>query len=203
MNGSAAGRFALEYAELRSRERWAESDRVRRQAAIARAIDLAREEVGANALIVDVGAGAQRNAGVITIDLGTDAQVRGDMRNLPLPDSSVDGALYAASLHYAPVDVVIAEAARILRPGGLLVAIDSPVYDGPAAAAAAKARSTAYYAAAGYPALAEHYHPIEVGALRLALARSGFGLLRLTTGSRWRRLLRRGPDSVVLARRLR
>lgn len=203
MNDSEAGRFALEYAELRSRERWAESDRVRRKVAVARAIALVRDEVGADASIVDVGAGAQRNAGVITIDLGTDAQVRADMHNLPLRNASVDGALYAASLHYAPVEIAIAEAARVLRPGGLLIAIDSPVYDGAGAAAAAKGRSTAYYTAAGYPALAAHYHPIEVGALRLALARSGFDLLRLSTGSRWRRLLRRGPDSVVLARRLR
>ena len=202
MNASDAELFAAEYAELRAREGWAERDRVRRAAAIARAIELVRSRLGMNALIVDVGAGAQRLAGVVAIDVGAGPDVRGDMRSLPLRDSSVDATLYAASLHYAPVDAAVAEAARVLRPGGLLVVLDSPIYDSPAAAAAAKARSVDYYARAGHPFLAEHYHPIEAGALREALARSRLELLTLRLGARWRRVLRRGPDSLVLARKL-
>lgn len=203
MSTSDAERFAAEYAELRAQEGWAERDRVRGKAAIAQAIGLVRNRLGANAVIVDIGAGAQRHAGVIGIDLGGRPNVRGDMRSLPLRDASVDATLYAASLHYAPVDEAVAEAARVLRAGGLLVAIDSPIYDSPAAAAEARARSAEYYARAGHPSLADHYHPIEAGALRRALTRSGLELVTLRLGSRWRRLLRRGPDSLVLARKLR
>ena len=202
MNGEA-DRFAAAYTAVRSGERWAEADRRRRAAAIADALRLIREEVGPDALIVDIGSGSMRTPGVITIDLVPGADVRADMRALPLSDGSAGGALYAASLHYAPIGDAVAEAARILRPGGLLAAIDSPIYVGHAAAAAAASRSAAYYARAGHPELASHYHPIELVALRKSLAASGFEVVRLSTGSRWRRLLRRGPSSFVLARKLR
>ena len=49
---------------------------------------------------------------------------------LPLRPRSFDAVVAAASLHYA-VDVraVLTEAARVLRPGGVLIVADSPVYD--------------------------------------------------------------------------
>ena len=162
-----------------------------------------RGELGPDALIVDVGAGSVNVSGVVTIDIAPGSDVRGDMRALPLADASVDGLLYAASIHYAPVEVAIAEAGRVLKPRGVLVAIDSPMYRDAAAAAAARSRTAAYYASAGFPELAAHYHPVEVGRLRSAFAAHGLEIARLTTGSRWRRLLRRGPTSFVLARKLR
>src|SRR2546430_1743003 len=60
-----------------------------------------------------------RGARVVAIDIAADMAdsplaVRGDMRKLPLGDGIADGALYAASLHYAPLHVALGEAARVL-----------------------------------------------------------------------------------------
>jgi len=159
--------------------------------------------------LLDIGAGGGwaarylRDADVIAIDLLAaggrpgEVRVRGDMRRLPIGDATVDAAFYAASLHYAPIDDSIREAARVLRRGGVLIAVDSPIYRDRNAQARAKARSATYYADAGFPELAEHYHPIDVTALRAALADFGFATVRLDVG---KRLWRRGP-SFVMARR--
>jgi SAM-dependent methyltransferase len=55
---------------------------------------------------------------------------RGDMERLPLQDGSVDVALLSQALHHAvnPPHAV-AEAARILRPGGRVVALDLREHD--------------------------------------------------------------------------
>jgi len=203
LTDSEAEGFAVAYASIRLREPWAEKDRGRRTRAVADAVELIRRELGAGASIVSVGAGVMRLPGVITIDLLPTADITADMRALPLADGSIDGVLYAASLHYAPIDVAIAEAARVVRHDGLFVAIDSPIYANEAAAAAAQARSAAYYSRMGVPELSANYHPIDAAALRAALETSGLELARLTFGGRWRRLLRRGPTSFVLARKLR
>ena len=203
MTGSGAERFRHAYASMRAREPWAERDRRRRAAAVARSVELIRRELGADASIVSVGAGAMRSPGVIAVDLLPTADVMADMRALPFQDGSLDGVLYAASLHYAPVSVAVAEAARVLRPGGIFIAIDSPVYTDEKGVAAARARSEAYYASKGMPELAAHYHPIDLAALLVALAGGSLELKSLSTGSPWRRLLRRGPRSFVLARKLR
>jgi ArsR family transcriptional regulator len=48
-----------------------------------------------------------------------------DMYRLPLADASVDAVVVQMVLHYAEQpDRVIAEAARVLRPGGLLLVVD-------------------------------------------------------------------------------
>jgi SAM-dependent methyltransferase len=167
-------------------------------------------------VVVDVGSGGGwaarylRDADVIAIDLldidsRPDAlQVRADMRSLPLRDSTVDVAFYAASLHYTPVSNAISEAARVLRPDGLLVAFDSPMYGDRRRQAQAEARSAAYYADAGFPELAGHYHPIDVIALRAALASEGFEVLRLEAGATgrrwWERLGRPRRYSFLVAR---
>jgi len=48
---------------------------------------------------------------------------------IPLPSASLDLAVFNASLHYA-VDLAagLAEAARVVRPGGRVVILDSPFY---------------------------------------------------------------------------
>jgi SAM-dependent methyltransferase len=173
--------------------------------------------LGASPLVLDVGSGggwAARNLGraeVIAVDL-IDAggrgeagalAVRGDMRRLPVRDGAADAVLYAASLHHAPIDDALAEAARVTRPDGLLLALDSPLYGSARSVRAARVRSTEYYVSAGHPALASHYHPIESGQLRQALSRNRFEITRLQAGSRWWRLFGGGPGSVVVARRLR
>ena len=145
-------------------------------------------------VVLDIGSGGGwaaryiRDADVIAIDL-VDAPspteglwVRGDMRRLPLRDATADVALFVASLHYATTGEAIREAARVLRPGGLVVAVDSPMYRDRNEQARAHARSAAYYTTAGFPDLAQHYHPIDVSSLRTALAGANFELLRLDEG---------------------
>jgi SAM-dependent methyltransferase len=166
-------------------------------------------------VVLDVGSGggwAARyvgDAAVIAIDLldvaGSTAalHVRGDMRRLPLHDVSVDGALYIASLHYAPLEEAVAEAARVLRRGGVMIAVDSPMYRDGLAQARAQARSAAYYAGAGFPDLAAHYHPIDLTELKASMVASGFEVLRLEGGStaaRWYQRVGRRRRSFLLAK---
>jgi SAM-dependent methyltransferase len=48
---------------------------------------------------------------------------------LPLESRSFDMAIFNASLHYAiDLDAVLAEAQRVVRPGGHIVVLDSPFY---------------------------------------------------------------------------
>ena len=55
---------------------------------------------------------------------------KGDLVKLPLADASVDVALLSQSLHHADdVPRAIAEAARILRPGGRLLILDLREHD--------------------------------------------------------------------------
>ncbi|HVA93211.1 MAG TPA: class I SAM-dependent methyltransferase [Chloroflexota bacterium] len=56
--------------------------------------------------------------------------VQASMDRLPFPDQQFDIAVAAASLHYArSVTRAVREAARVLAPGGLLVLIDTPLYE--------------------------------------------------------------------------
>ena len=49
--------------------------------------------------------------------------------DIPTPDASFDIAAFNASLHYAiDLAAVLAEAARVVRPGGRLAILDSPFY---------------------------------------------------------------------------
>lgn len=167
-------------------------------------------------LILDVGSGggwASRfleGAEVVAIDLIQPATgkltIRADMRWLPLVSGSIDGALFAASLHYADPSDVIPEAARVVRSGGLVVAVDSPIYPDERSRAAATMRSNSYYLKAGFPRLAERYRPLEAHELRRVITESGLRVERLEVGSRISRAIRRltgqPPGSLLVARRL-
>lgn len=56
-------------------------------------------------------------------------RVAASFEAIPLPDAGVDIAVFNASLHYAlDLDGALAEAARVVRPGGQLAILDSPFY---------------------------------------------------------------------------
>jgi demethylmenaquinone methyltransferase/2-methoxy-6-polyprenyl-1,4-benzoquinol methylase len=51
--------------------------------------------------------------------------VRGDARRLPVPDETVDAVLILDALHHMPdAEQVVDDAARVLRPGGVLVVLE-------------------------------------------------------------------------------
>ncbi|HEV2036602.1 MAG TPA: class I SAM-dependent methyltransferase [Candidatus Dormibacteraeota bacterium] len=227
-----ADRFAAQYRALRTREGWADSSgredpeggrtqlwKGRLESVSEAATMLAREWTSsARPIVADIGSGggwAARHLGdadVIAFDLlevpapAAPLAVRADMRKLPLRNATVDAVLYAASLHYAPVADAVAEAARVVRPHGLMVAVDSPIYKDARAQAQAVARSAAYYSGAGYPDLTNHYHPVNVVELRAVLIDSGFEIERLNIqgpASRgWLRLAHKAPTSLMVARRV-
>jgi SAM-dependent methyltransferase len=216
--------FARQYVALRAREGWASPERGERpdgtrrwrerRAAIAMAATLVRRGLdgGGRAVVGDIGAGGGwaadllPGADVIAFDLldvagevgggGPALRVRGDMRRLPLGAGTVDALLYSAALHHAPVRDAAREAARVLRAGGLLVSVESPIYPDPRARDDAARRSASYYAGAGFPDLAAHYFPIEIGELRDALHGAGFRVERLDPPRR-----RYGPLAPLLGRR--
>lgn len=190
-----------------------------RSASRAAAI-LAREWPNpAGRVVADIGSGTGwahplfAGFGVIAFDIlpmaptGRALTVRAEMRRLPLRDSTVDATFFSASIHYVPLAEAVREAARVLRHGGLLLVVDSPVYGDDGSRARAAGRSASYYVAAGYPELATHYHPSSIGQLRSVVADAGFELGGLWTEgfieSLWRRAIRRPPASLVVGRRIR
>ncbi|MEO7912797.1 MAG: class I SAM-dependent methyltransferase [Roseiflexaceae bacterium] len=55
--------------------------------------------------------------------------VRAEFDRLPLADQQADLVIYNASLHYSTAyRATLAEALRVLRPGGRIVVLDSPIY---------------------------------------------------------------------------
>jgi SAM-dependent methyltransferase len=229
---SAADTFAAQYLALRMREGWSGTSgredpedgpqrlwKGRLRSVSEAAARLAREwPAGSRPVVADLGSGggwAARllpSADVLAFDMldvspnAAALTIRADMRRLPVRRATLDAVLYAASLHYAPVEIAVSEAARVLRPGGLMVAVDSPIYKDAQSQARAVTRTAAHYSRAGYPGLSDHYHPIDAVALRSALDDSGFEIERLSIpgniSDRWRHLARRAPLSLVVARRL-
>ena len=106
-------------------------------------------------VVVDVGCGdgalvrhlARRGARAIGIEIGAEPLARARAREpvggerylegvaqaLPLDDASADMVVFANSLHHVPtelLDTALAEAARVLRPGGILY-VQEPLASGP------------------------------------------------------------------------
>ncbi len=86
--------------------------------------------------------------------------VRAEMNRLPFGSGSLDLVVCNASLHYAPNVVdALAEAARVTRPGGLVVVMDSPVFENPSAGEAMVAEFAATVAANHGVTPAAHFGP--------------------------------------------
>lgn len=70
-------------------------------------------------------------------DHNTFARVMGSFDALPLAPRQFDVAVFNASIHYAlDLSAVLREAARVVRPGGQIVILDSPFYANDAAGVA-------------------------------------------------------------------
>ena len=227
----AADAFAERYRALRLSEGWVDPTGHapaagrpelwgRLRSASRAAAILAREWPNpAGRVVADIGSGTGwahplfTGFGVIAFDIlptvpaGKALCVRADMRRLPLRDSTIDAAFFSASIHYVPLAEAVGEAARVLRHGGLLLLVDSPIYGDDRSRAQAAGRSADYYAAAGSPELAAGYHPASIPELRPVIAESGFALVGLKTQGRmtamWRRVVGRPPESLVVGRRIR
>jgi ubiquinone/menaquinone biosynthesis C-methylase UbiE len=99
------------------------------------------------------------------------------MERLPYLDGQFDAVIAAASLHYAgDLAVAVTEAARVLRPGGIFILLDTPIYRHAAVGQAVVARRLAEqrlrYGSDGTATTGPAY--IELAALRRAFRSVGF-----------------------------
>lgn len=95
--------------------------------------------------------------------------VQGEMLHLPLAANSFDLVIANASLQYtSDIPIFFRAAHRVLRPGGKLVVLDSPVYPDAAAVAQAHVRTQDYYTAMGAPELSTCYTGLDTAAFTQA-----------------------------------
>lgn len=115
------------------------------------------------------------------------AAVQADFNALPFEPGQFDLAVLGGSLHYSPAPAAsLAEARRMLRPGGALVVMDSPMFarheDGEAMVASARERFRCAYG------ISDPVRP-GVGYLTFAGLERAFASL----GLRWRFFRSHGP----------
>ena len=99
------------------------------------------------------GLGAWRNYPV------TFTPLQAEFTRLPLADGQMDLVIFNASFHYAEgCEDALAEALRVLAPPpGLVLVMDSPVYDDPSSGAAMVSEREAYFTARyGFPSNSLH-----------------------------------------------
>jgi ArsR family transcriptional regulator len=131
--------------------------------------------VDRSAAVIQRARGLARKHGVSNI-----VWKRGEIERVPLPDASVDLALLSQALHHAAHPAVaIAEAARILRPGGRALLLDLRPHD----QSWVKDR------------LGDHWLGFSDDALGAMLRRAGLRDIRLQLGAR----RAGGPFTVTIA----
>ncbi len=125
--------------------------RIRRRSFRLLSSFLARE-LPAGARVLDLGAGsgwlshrlAMQGLRPCAVDVNLDMQdglganrnydirfpcLEAEFDSLPLPPDCADAAIFNASLHYCTdLERTLQEVLRVLKPGGLLVVVDSPIY---------------------------------------------------------------------------
>jgi SAM-dependent methyltransferase len=128
---------------------WQWALRRRTFAALARRV---LPRLGAGRKVLDLGAGvgwlshrlAERGHHPCAVDLSTDPydglgaarhyrpawpRLQAEFDRLPFPENEADLAIFNASLHYSTdYRATLAEALRVLRPGGTLLVLESPIY---------------------------------------------------------------------------
>jgi ubiquinone/menaquinone biosynthesis C-methylase UbiE len=136
---------------------------------------LARRLAGAGYAVTALDVDAS-DAGLAALDDPRVARVRADLEALPFGSDAYDAVIVAAALHYA-VDLTraLAEAWRVLRPGGVFLIADSPFYPDALARYRAWQRTLAYYTQVGAAHLADRYR----GLTRVEL--EGPGLFHFVT----------------------
>lgn len=116
---------------------------------------------------------------------------RAEMEALPFASNTVNMAVFNASLHYATdVGAALGEAQRVLRPGGRLVVLDSPVFADPSAGHKSVAEFAEHVRRTHQLPVAQHEGPGFVTETNLAEHEA-------STGGRW---VRHEPASGLRAR---
>jgi len=144
---------ALPFADLKGHHRTEWRIRAASFDALMRLVVAPRaEDAGRPLTIADIGAGttwmsrrlALANHQVVAVDLHTDpsdglgarvfsefdfSAVQAEFDRLPIPDRVCDLAIFNGAIHYSidPTATVV-EALRVLKPGGSVVILDTPVY---------------------------------------------------------------------------
>ena len=117
---------------------------------------MVRHLTGAGATVVGIEPSPQQLARARAAEpAGGETYREGRGESLPFDDGELDAVLYFNSLHHLPVDAMgpaLAEAARVLRPGGTLVAVE-PLAEGSYFAAVQPMDDETEVRAAAYRAL--------------------------------------------------
>jgi SAM-dependent methyltransferase len=151
---------ALPFRDLSGHHAYEWSIRARSFRALLRRVVRPLERTRRPLVALDLGSGvgwlayrlARRGHEVVAVDLVTNdvdglgvhrfferevTSVQAEFDRLPLRDTSVDLVVYNAALHYAAdYAATLREGMRVLREGGRLVIMDSPLYRDPASGAA-------------------------------------------------------------------
>ena len=128
---------------------------------VARLAPLVRQVIGVDQEATMLDAARDRVAGRVNVTL-----LLGDLIALPLPDASVDAALCTLVLHHlTEPGAALAEARRVLRPGGVVVVLDMVAHD------RVEYRQTMGHQHLGFTEQAMRGHAADAGLAVIDLAR--------------------------------